>query len=276
MKQNNTPGLSHTTPFPNELIDNVMPHLNDTQWRVLCVIVRQTLGWHDKQTGSRKIRDWLTQSQLKIRTGRNIEALAAAIDLLVARGYIVVEDESGNPLDSPQKRRAYRGRSYYRLADVWLQRVGLPIPKLPDKELSRVTQLQMRKTEFVGIGKSNRTKEKQTKENQLPVHQSPLPTGEYDVEKLSVQAQKFVALFEQIGGHSLKQRAGYVLFPSDARQLEKLLAGYIDQDWRPIIKLFFASDMEYIWRRQYSLQAFLGTCHIFLLRSERQFHQRCR
>lgn len=32
-------------PFPRVLVDEVMPDLTDTEWRVLTVIVRQTIGW---------------------------------------------------------------------------------------------------------------------------------------------------------------------------------------------------------------------------------------
>ena len=31
--------MKNYTPFPNKLIDEVMPTLRDTEWRVLCVIL---------------------------------------------------------------------------------------------------------------------------------------------------------------------------------------------------------------------------------------------
>ncbi len=68
--------LLRTTPFPNHLLDNAMPRLRDTEWRLLCVLVRQTLGWQNKSEGGRKQRDWLTQAQLKKRTGRDSAAPA--------------------------------------------------------------------------------------------------------------------------------------------------------------------------------------------------------
>ena len=51
---------ARSTPFPSHLLDDAMPLLSDTEWRVLCVVVRQTLGWEDGQ-GGRKREDWLTQ-----------------------------------------------------------------------------------------------------------------------------------------------------------------------------------------------------------------------
>src|SRR5688572_27745316 len=80
-----------TTPFPNILLDEALPLLKDTEWRLLCVIVRQTLGRYDRETQARKQRDWLTREQLKARTGRDSEALTKAIDTLVKAHYIVVE-----------------------------------------------------------------------------------------------------------------------------------------------------------------------------------------
>ena len=91
---------ARSTPFPSYLLDDVMPLLSDTEWRLLCVFVRQTLGWEDGQ-GGRKRADWLTQSQLKARTGRASEAVSRAIDGLVQKGLIQVctrrRERSCNP-----------------------------------------------------------------------------------------------------------------------------------------------------------------------------------
>ena len=79
--------LAPFTAIPNVLIDEVMPTLKDTEWRLLCVIARQTLGWVDKN-GKRKQRDWMSQSQLIARTGRNSAALSTALDVLVRENLI--------------------------------------------------------------------------------------------------------------------------------------------------------------------------------------------
>ena len=257
-----------TTPFPNELIDDAMPRLNDTQWRVLCVIVRQTLGWYDRQTGNRKIRDWLTQSQLKARTGRNVQALAAAIDLLVKQGYIVAEDESGNPLHSPQERRAYRGRCYYCLADIWLRRIGSPIVKMPGKKLMQmahvVFQPQVRKTEFDSSGKSNRTKEKLTKETEWAVIQQPLSADGLE-EPYPVQMQEFIALFAKISLEYLNATADITLAPQQSANLKRLLITHPGIDWKPYLQAFFGSDIQYIKQHGYALSAFVNAANILLL-----------
>ncbi|MBX7135757.1 MAG: replication protein [Fimbriimonadaceae bacterium] len=101
---------SGTTPFPNFLLDRVMPRLKDTEWRVLCVIVRQTLGWQ-LESGARKSADWLSHSQLKRRTGRASAAISQAIEMLVQSGLITVRDFSGQSVVSSAERR----RSHHRL-----------------------------------------------------------------------------------------------------------------------------------------------------------------
>jgi len=85
-----------TTPFPNFLLDHVMPTLKDTEWRLLCVIVRQTLGWQQQGGGPHKEWEWLTHRQLKARTGRASEALCKALDALVRKGLVEVWDEHGD------------------------------------------------------------------------------------------------------------------------------------------------------------------------------------
>jgi hypothetical protein len=99
------------TAFPNVLLDQVMPSLKDTEWRLLCVIVRQTEGW--SQNGKPKARDWMSQRQLMQKTGRNSAALSAALRQLVGRGLVEAQTASGEPLDTPQARRRHRGAIYY-------------------------------------------------------------------------------------------------------------------------------------------------------------------
>ena len=111
------------TPFPSVLVDAVMPTLKDTEWRLLCVIVRQTLGWQDKR--QRGASDWLTHSQLKARTGRASAAVCGAVDVLVRRGMIEVHDEAGQPMLTPQERRRHQGRLLFRLQIRFLERLSL-------------------------------------------------------------------------------------------------------------------------------------------------------
>lgn len=106
-------------PFPTALFDEQMPKLKDTEWRLLCVIVRQTLGW---QSGKgRKRRDWMSQKQLIARTGRASAALSAALDALVRENLVECRDARGELLLSPQQRHNHRGRVYFSLSPRLLQ-----------------------------------------------------------------------------------------------------------------------------------------------------------
>jgi hypothetical protein len=117
------PFPSRSIPFPADLLDRAMPHLTDTEWRLLCVVVRQTLGWRDAATGGRKGRDWLTQSQLTRRTGRSGKPVSQAISGLVGRGLIRVLSDQGLPLLTAAERRRYQGRHWFQLDPQWTEAV---------------------------------------------------------------------------------------------------------------------------------------------------------
>lgn len=104
-----------TTPVPNRLLDTVMPSLSDTELRVLLIVVRQTLGWRAREGEGRKQRDWITHRQLLTKTGRESAAVSRAIQGLIEKRLIQVEEERGKPLSTAAERRAVCGRLYYRL-----------------------------------------------------------------------------------------------------------------------------------------------------------------
>lgn len=115
--------LPPSTPFPSFLIDFVMPTLTDTQWRVLCVVVRQTLGWH-AGSGQRRRLDWLTHRQLQLRTGRASEAVCRAIDGLCRRDLVTVWNDRFQPLTTAQARRRQRGKLFYGLSAALVDKSG--------------------------------------------------------------------------------------------------------------------------------------------------------
>lgn len=104
--------LPGTTPVPNFFLDRVMPRLRDTEWRLLLVVLRQTVGWV-AQDGGRKRADWLSHFQLKRRTGRSSAAVSRAVDVLVRSGLIIVRDSFGKALATPQDRRLSHSRLYF-------------------------------------------------------------------------------------------------------------------------------------------------------------------
>jgi hypothetical protein len=114
-----------STPVPNLLLDALMPALSDSQWRLVCAVVRATLGWIDPQSGGRKSRAWITQRQLMARAGRKSEAVSRAIDALMKAGLIEVTDQTGRPLNtSAERRRA--PRLFFALRLPAEERPGVP------------------------------------------------------------------------------------------------------------------------------------------------------
>lgn len=120
-------------PVPNTVVDALLPDLKDTEIRVLLVVLRQTRGWVDPKTGLPKERDWLTHSRLKRATGRASEAVSAAVDSLVRRGLVVVEDVGGRALSTPAERRRLTAALYFRPGPR-LAGAGSSATDLPDRE----------------------------------------------------------------------------------------------------------------------------------------------
>ncbi len=116
--------LGGSTPLPNALLDTILPTLSDTELRVLLVVARSTLGWREGR--GRKERDWLSHSQLQKRTGRSGAPVSRAIDTLVKRGLLVVQDEAGSARATARERRALRSRLFFRLGDGLLGSTALP------------------------------------------------------------------------------------------------------------------------------------------------------
>jgi len=247
--------LTYTTPFPNVLIDEVMPRLKDTSWRVLCVIVRQTLGWHDEISGLRKERDWLTRSQLKVRTGRNSEAIAQAIDTLVRQGYIIAQNNKGVILKTPQERRRNHGRIYYGLTEYWRNQIGLSeyrkseqLPMLAGS----ISRTSSRKTKLTTGGKPNTTKEIETKEIQVSNYAA------------TIISQEVISLTEIF--LSMAQEYGIepdVTLSSDTHdRLARWLQKTGKENQMLALQKYFCSDWISIVQQNYSLHAFANICSI--------------
>ena len=105
--------LKGTTPVPNGLFDECLPKLTSTQLKLLLVIIRQTWGWKDEQTGQRKVKDWLSGSQLRKKTGCSSRALTDATSELIKRKLIEVSGERGVQLKTPEERKG-KLRLFYR------------------------------------------------------------------------------------------------------------------------------------------------------------------
>jgi hypothetical protein len=103
-----------TTPVPNIVFDHYLKELKLAELKILLVIIRQTFGWHDKFTKSkRKEMDWISGSQLALKTGSSKRAINEAIQTLVQKKLIDVLSFSGDVLDAPEKRRGQQ-KLFYR------------------------------------------------------------------------------------------------------------------------------------------------------------------
>lgn len=94
-----------TTPVPNILFDAHLGELKIAELKVLLVIIRQTLGW-------KKSCDWISASQLIQKTNCSQRAIVSAIQKLLEKDLIVVMDENGNFLNSPEQRKGKKQLFY--------------------------------------------------------------------------------------------------------------------------------------------------------------------
>lgn len=109
-----------TTAVPNALFDVYLKELKVAELKVLLVIIRQTLGWSVKRVAKRrKEKDWISNSQLRSKTGSSRRAISAATEVLVRKQLIDVLDYSGNYLLEPWQRKG-KMRLYYRIAATFL------------------------------------------------------------------------------------------------------------------------------------------------------------
>ena len=75
----------HFTIFDNVILDYILPRISGSEWKILSVIIRKTVGWHKEQ-------DELSFSQLRQITGiRSDATVARSLATLEQAGYIRVD-----------------------------------------------------------------------------------------------------------------------------------------------------------------------------------------
>ncbi len=92
------------TQIPNTFF-KLIKELSESELKVLLIIIRQTDGWFDKETGTRKETDRITINQFASNTGLSRKAITYALDSLFKRKMITILDSYGNILDNRGKRR---------------------------------------------------------------------------------------------------------------------------------------------------------------------------
>ena len=82
--------MHQTTPVPNSVFDDYLPKLSDAELKIYLIIIRQTLGWQQKKTGKRKIRDRITHSQFVKKAGLSKRVISKTIQSLINKSLILV------------------------------------------------------------------------------------------------------------------------------------------------------------------------------------------
>lgn len=70
------------TKFPNWIIDNVMPECSPNEWKIVCAIVRNTIGWN-------KDSDIISYTQIETAAGiKSRKTISDCIQSLVDKGIV--------------------------------------------------------------------------------------------------------------------------------------------------------------------------------------------
>lgn len=93
------------TQVPNYITDNFVPKLTLAELKILLVVLRQTIGWTNKKTGKRKLRDRLTCKMFQRKTGLCKRAVVNGVKSLVTQNLITVTDFQGKELKLPKERK---------------------------------------------------------------------------------------------------------------------------------------------------------------------------
>jgi phage replication O-like protein O len=109
------------TPTPNILFDELLRELNNSELKILLVIIRQTNGWIDKKTTKRKKKDRITHNQFIKKTGLSRRIISYAIKSLSDMRLIKITDNSGNALDCASERKGKYSIYYSSLLENTLQ-----------------------------------------------------------------------------------------------------------------------------------------------------------
>jgi hypothetical protein len=160
--------IPNTTPTPNIIFNGLMRKMNDTEFRIVMLVVRATLGWiADKESGMRKVEDWISSSQLREKTGRQSGAISKAIDHCIQEGWIEARNKNGEILDTKEKRK---GKNlYFRLGksilfDTSSESEDVVVKDKKDYPPLRFSSPTSSENEVQPLRKANTTKETTTKE----------------------------------------------------------------------------------------------------------------
>ena len=242
------------TAFPNDLLDSWMPQLRDTEWRILCIIVRQTIGRTERTSGARKSVDWLTHSQLKTRSGRASSAVSAAVDRLIRIGLIKVTNDAGKELISSRQRRRSRGRLYFRLASYADNK---PSHKVPAFEPS-ISEND------AYISQTENRKPKTTKE---PININiPIGSEQRINGNANSDIDRFLAMYLALyRARSPRMETPPIAWAKERRRATALTNTYSTERLDELLRQFFKSQALWIRKGGYSLGTFYAAIPSLLM-----------
>lgn len=237
--------LPNTTQIPNVILDDWLPRLTDVEFRILIVIVRQTLGWvMDDDSGRRKERDWISSSQLTQKTGRGRTQISSNLKSLIeTHNLIEATDKDGNLLDTAEKRKQNRGQIFYRLTlrDPQATLFDQPRDRKPNTENHRDRKPH---TEI-----PNTTKETHITKDNLVIEES-ITRGDNMGKKPEKQSKppSDHKLFIDFFYRATKSSRGIntIITAADAKMLKQALDRGIKRETLEQAAVFFLSDHDFI------------------------------
>jgi hypothetical protein len=136
------------TMFNNYILDHIMPDLSASSWKVLCVAIRQTIGWQDEEAESgRREMEVISYSRFRQMTGiGSDQTVARAIKECVDKGYMLRVPGEGQEI-------SYGLNMDY---EIEIDTTSTEILEVGDEGTS-LRQAQDTATEFVEVGENTST-----------------------------------------------------------------------------------------------------------------------
>jgi len=87
------------TPFSNAILDEIMPRLSANGWKILCIAIRQTLGWLDPMSPTgRKQSDQISYSQFMQKSNiKSRSTISRALEENLDAGYLLRQECGRDP-----------------------------------------------------------------------------------------------------------------------------------------------------------------------------------
>ena len=153
----------HYTQTPNELFDEMLPHMSESELKVTLAVIRSTLGWH-------KRRDELSIPRLMKMTGLSYNAVTSGAKSAVKRGTI---------------KRTMGGGSDRSAWEICIddtpsnsEGVSQPAPPPPSNSEAPPNSEGQQKKDLIGIDKKKENEKETTTTEAQPQEKTPEPQSQ--------------------------------------------------------------------------------------------------